>query len=123
MPARRVQSHPYAIENNGRIALMRGPLVYCIEAADNPGIDPRDVIVPANSDIVTVFRADVLSGVTQLEFLARLAPPDPSWANRLYRTACDQHTQTARPIRLTAIPYYAWANRAPGAMQVWLKSE
>ena len=123
MPARRVQSHPYAIENNGRIALMRGPLVYCTEATDNPGMDPRDVIVPANSDIATVFRADVLNGITQLEFPARLAPPDPSWANRLYRTARDQHTQTARPIRLTAIPYYAWANRAPGAMQVWLKSE
>ncbi len=123
MPVRREQAHPYAIENNDRIALMRGPLVYCIEAADNPGMDPRDVVVPANPDIAAIFRADVLNGVTQLEFPTRLAAPDPGWANRLYRTAREQHAQTARPTHLTAIPYYAWANRPPGAMQVWLKSE
>jgi DUF1680 family protein len=123
MPARRVQSHPYAIENKDRIALTRGPLVYCIEGADNPEIDPRDVIVPAKADITALYRADVLNGVTQLEIPARLVPPDSSWANCLYRTARAQDVQTARSTRLTAIPYYAWANRAPGPMRVWLKSE
>ncbi|MBI5305470.1 MAG: glycoside hydrolase family 127 protein [Chloroflexi bacterium] len=123
MPARRVQSHPYAIENKDHIALTRGPLVYCIEGADNPGIDLRDVVVSAKADITATFRAVVLNGVTQLEFPARLAPPDPGWTNRLHRTARDEQAQPSRSIRVTAIPYYAWANRAPGAMRVWLKSE
>ena len=59
----------------------------------------------------------VLHGQTEI------APPDDGWENRLYRTL-DPRLEKPRgqSVELTAIPYYAWANREPGPMQVWLRT-
>jgi len=123
MPVRRVQSHPYVAENLGRVALMRGPLVYCLEAVDHPGVDLRDLGLPAGSPLRAAYRADVLGGVVVLSGSARATPPDSEWEQRLYRPVDHPVRSTpASAIPLTAIPYYAWANRAPGRMQVWLRS-
>ena len=46
MPVRKIRSHPYVLEDSGQVALMRGPLVYCVEAADYPGLDVRDLALP-----------------------------------------------------------------------------
>ena len=124
MPVRRVECHPYVAENTGRIALMRGPILYCVEQVDNPGVDVRDIVLPVESDFFTERHPDLLGGVTILRTRAEVIPPQVGWRDRLYRT---ERPRTDGPrgtdaTRITAVPYYAWANREPGAMQVWLRS-
>jgi hypothetical protein len=124
MPVRRVESHPYVAGNSGRVALLRGPLLYCVEGADNPDLDPRDVCLSAGSTFASEYRPDLLGGVVALRGPARALPPDAAWEGRLYRpTRSQPASPEGRLIEVTAIPYYAWANREPGPMQVWLRSE
>lgn len=123
MLARRIESHPYALENTGRVALMRGPLVYCVEQADQPGLDPRDLAVPANAGIRAEYREDLLNGVSVLRFRGAARAPEAEWSGKLYRTAQKPKPSAGKPVEVTAIPYYAWANREPSRMQVWLKRE
>jgi uncharacterized protein len=123
MPARLVECHPYVDENSGQVAIMRGPLLYCVEGVDNPGFDPRDVVLPADADLSVQFRPDLLGGVAVLSVRAEAAAPDESWEGRLYRTRRDRgEGRRADAVELTAVPYYGWANREPGAMRVWLRS-
>ncbi len=123
MLVRRVEAHPHVTENTGRVALMRGPLLYCLEQADNPEIDLRDLVLPAGEDFLDRFRPELLGGVSVLEGRARTDAPDKEWDGRLYRTARTiADGENGNAVRITAVPYYAWANREPGAMQVWLWS-
>ncbi len=122
MPPCRLASHPYALENSGRIALMRGPLLYCVEGADHPGVDLRDLTLPRTAELQSTPRADLLGGVVTLAAEGRIQPPDPTWAGRLYRPVGEGGRRPrSRRTTITAIPYYAWANRQPGQLQVWLK--
>ena len=118
LPVRALSSHPYVTNNRDRVAVLRGPLVYCIEAADHPGVDPWDIILPARVAWRVAREPDLLGGVTVLrtEALARI---DDGWDGRLYRPF-DAHPPATARVPLTAIPYYAWANREAGPMQVWL---
>lgn len=124
MPVRRVESHPYVLENAGRVALMRGPLLYCVEGVDAPGADLRDLVLPAAADIAPEARSDLLGGIIALRAKGARQPPGDDWVGRLYRSA---NGVPARPqpeqAEIFAIPYYAWANRGPGPMQVWLRAE
>ncbi len=123
MPARRVACHPYVAENAGRAALMRGPLLYCLEQADNPGFDLRDVVLPATVELQASFCPDLLGGVVALRGQAEIVPPDAGWEGRLYRTvSLEPKDSQGRQVEVIAIPYYAWANREPGQMRVWLRS-
>jgi DUF1680 family protein len=122
MPPRRVQSHPHALENTSRIALMRGPLLYCAESADHPGVDLRDLILPGAAELSAEERTDLLGGVVTLGATGWPQPPDPKWATRLYGTAHRLRRQTrGKKVQIVAVPYYAWANRGVGQMQVWLR--
>ena len=121
MSVRRVECHPYAFGNAGRVALMRGPLLYCVEQIDNPGLDLRDLVLPDEVSIAVEHKPDLLNGVTVLRAKAEAVPAE-GWPDRLYRTAGDDGPQSERrTVALTAVPYYAWANREPGPMQVWLR--
>jgi DUF1680 family protein len=124
MPVRQVESHPYVAENLGRVALLRGPVLYCVEGADNPGLDPRDLYLPAGATFAIDHHPDLLGGVVALRGPARALPPGAAWEDHLYRPARHQPASPeGRPIEVIAIPYYAWANRGPEPMQVWLRSE
>jgi DUF1680 family protein len=124
MPIRRVECHPYVAGNSGRVALLRGPLLYCVEGVDNPGLDLRDLALPAGATFAAEHCPDLLGGVVVLRAPAHALPPDNAWEGLLYRTT---HPRVALPesrsVNVTAIPYYAWANRDPGPMQVWLRSD
>ena len=105
----------------GRVALKRGPIVYCLEGVDHDGIildriaiDPTQV--SANGWRVEQ-RADVLGGVNVLRGTAQVIDDD-GWEGMLYRRT----EPLSKPIEVTAIPYYAWDNRAPGEMRVWLRA-
>jgi DUF1680 family protein len=125
MPVQRVECHPYAAENAGRVALRRGPILYCVEGADNPDVDPRDVVLSAGGEWLAAFEPDLLGGMMTLRGPAAVVAPGEGWEGRLYRGAVQAGgtTGTQARIDLTAIPYYAWANRQPGPMQVWLRME
>jgi DUF1680 family protein len=122
MPVRRVVSHPFVEENAGRIALARGPLLYCLEAADHPGIDPREVVLPDDAALAAEKRPDLLQGVVTLVGEGWLQPPRGEWAGRLYGTEDGAAPADSRkPVRITAIPYHLWANREADRMRVWLR--
>ncbi len=120
MPVQRVSTHPYALENSGRVALMRGPLLYCLEQVDHPGVDLRDVILPDSVPLSATYRPHSLNGIEVIEGSAAVAPVEMGWQESLYRTATSTPT-VRRALDIVAIPYFAWANREVGAMQVWLR--
>ena len=122
MPVRCVESHPYVVENAGRVALMRGPLLYCVEQVDNPDMVLNDIELPDQASFRADFRPDLLSGVVAVTADARVNAPSDSWATALYRaTASDLRMENREGVSITAIPYHAWANREPGPMRVWLR--
>ena len=115
MPAERLYAHPNVRMDVGRVALRRGPLIYCVEEADNPGQPVQTLELKRAAPIEAKQRADLFGGVVTLEAPAkRLVPGDAEGA--LYSTT----PPAAKDETLTALPYYLWANREPGSMQVWI---
>jgi uncharacterized protein len=122
MPVRWVECHPYVAENAGRVALMRGPLLYCVEQADNHDVDLRDLVLNGKESTAR-FEPDLLGGVAVLQAEAKSAVPAAEWEDCLYRTVRPrQEERQTHATRIIAIPYYAWANREAGAMRVWLRN-
>jgi DUF1680 family protein len=115
MPAERIYAHPLVKENVGRVALKRGPLVYCVEETDNPGGRVQQLQLPQDASIDVEERRDLFDGIVVLAADARRLT-DAGWDQSLYRTRPPE----AQPARLTAVPYYLWNNREKGSMQVWI---
>ena len=125
MPALKLRSHPYVFEDSGRIALMRGPLVYCVEGADYPGLDMRDLVLPLDAPLRTRERPDLLGGVVLIHGSARVRTPDASWDKQLYRSDVSPTEGGGAEVPFVAVPYYAWAHREPGGnagMEAWLRA-
>ena len=120
MPVRRVEAHPNVEENTGRVALMRGPLLYCVEQTDNPGVTLTQLTLPDDSTISANDRPDLLGGVVTLTGQANVRRPDDAWTGRLYRESGPEATPPVGAVSFTAIPYHAWANREAGPMRVWM---
>jgi DUF1680 family protein len=114
MPVDRLYAHPAATEDNGRFALRRGPVIFCVEEADL-GTEPQRLRLPSQSEIAASFDETLLGGATVLEGDA-LEADASDWRETLYRT----EPPALKPTRFRAIPYHLWANREPGAMVVWL---
>ncbi len=103
----------------GSLAIERGPLVYCLEEEDqDAGVDLLDVRLLPDADLEAVWREDLLGGVVTVTAEGYVADVR-DWDTALYRPALVPET-VARPVKLIAVPYYAWANRTPGAMRVWI---
>ena len=115
MPVDRIYAHPAVSEDGGRVALRRGPVVYCVEETDLGG-EPQRLRLPATSEISARYDAGLLGGAAVLEGTA-LEAEDAGWENALYRTA--PPALKKRPFK--AIPYHLWANREAGAMAIWLQ--
>jgi len=119
MPPRLTEPHPRVDPLRDCLAIERGPLVYCMEAADQAAdIHLADARLSPNTPLRAHWRADVLGGVMTIEAQGQVADVRP-WADRLYGPA-NSSRSPQREATLTAIPYFAWANRAPGPMRVWL---
>jgi DUF1680 family protein len=115
MPAERLYAHPLVRMDVGRVALRRGPLIYCVEEADNPGAPVQTLTLPRSAEVDAEWRDDLFGGVMTLNASAKRLVPgkDPA---ALYSTAPPAEENAA----LVALPYFLWANRAPGSMQVWV---
>ncbi|MCL4202865.1 MAG: glycoside hydrolase family 127 protein [Pirellulaceae bacterium] len=112
-----VEAHPLVEETRNHAAVLRGPMVYCLESADLPaGVRLDDVRLPRQPAWQVRHDADLLRGVTVLQTEARQLPPSsPSPA--LYRPVPAGATGC---VSVRLIPYYAWANRGPSEMTVWI---
>ncbi|QCL77367.1 glycoside hydrolase family 127 protein (plasmid) [Agrobacterium tumefaciens] len=110
-------ANPKVRQDVGRVALMRGPLVYCAEEVDNGG-DLNAIVVPKDlPEARTEILAD-LNGAVAVN-LAVEREGTTSWGSSLYRSAPAQ--RSSADLRL--VPYHLWDNRAPGSMLVWLQAE
>ncbi len=119
MPVERVMPHPDIRQTAGQIALQRGPMVYCLEEADN-GARLANVAIPKESKLRAAFDSDLLGGAAVIEGEALRIEPAQS-SPQLYRHHSRAAYQESR-FTFKAIPYYLWANRAPGEMRVWIRA-
>jgi len=113
-----VRANPLVAENGGKAAVRRGPLIYCLEQPDNPQASVFDLLLESGEDFREEFRPELLGGVVVLKHKGR-AYRTPLAEEPLYRPWRSPAGAT-RPADLTLIPYYAFANRGPAAMRVWL---
>ncbi len=111
MPVRRVISRPEVKANEAKVALERGPIVYCAEWPDNGGA-VSNLVLDDQASLIPEWRADLLGGITVIKGEV---------------TALKQGEKEGEIIKVKqpfiAIPYYAWAHRGPGEMAVWLARE
>ena len=110
MEPRVVKAHHKVEADRGLVAVERGPLVYCAEWPDND-FDLTNMLVNRTPAFETVERPDLLYGLTEIRTDAQVLGYDP--IGRL----------TVSDVKLTLIPYYAWAHRGTGNMKVWLPQE
>ena len=120
MPIEKLASHPHVLENADRVAIKRGPIVYCIEQADNPDFDVWNMVLPPENPLKAEWTPELLNGVTVIQGEALVIETE-NFKNNLYRPVTDISFKT-RKVQFKAIPYYAWANRKPGPMIIWIRS-
>jgi DUF1680 family protein len=116
MPVERMKSHPKVRANAGRAALQRGPVVYCLEEADN-GPDLNQIVLPENSKLKVSMEKRLLGGVPAITGWA-IREDGRSGGNELYGTGGTMTKSTT----IKAIPYSLWANRSEGEMLVWIRT-
>jgi DUF1680 family protein len=107
MSVERVHADPRVKADVGRVALQRGPVVFCLEGVDNRG-HVRNLCLPRESDLTARFDKDLLGGVEVVRGGAQAVSRGKG--ARL----------VTRPVEFQAVPYFAWDNRKPGEMAVWL---
>ncbi|MBQ7868452.1 MAG: glycoside hydrolase family 127 protein [Clostridia bacterium] len=118
MPARVVRANPRVYENAGKAAVMRGPLVYCLEEQDN-GANLHLVRMGADPQFATQWQPELLGGVVTITSCGLRETCDGWDEQTLY--ACERGIEI-RPAELKWIPYYAWANRGANEMRVWIRT-
>ena len=104
MPIRRVYAHANVAADRGRVALMRGPMVYCFEEADNAG-GVAKLVLPKSAKLTAEHRAEMLGGVTVIRGRGLAGG------------------KQRKPVDILAVPYYTWQNRGIGEMAVWLTED
>jgi len=115
MPGERVVTPPAARQVCGRVALKRGPLVYCLESVDN-GADLNDVRLPREARLSAAMDTSLLGGTMVLRATALRTQWERN-AKALYRDTAPRFEKA----KITAIPYALWAHRKPGEMLVWIR--
>jgi len=117
MQVERLYAHPEVREDVGRVALRRGPVIYCTEATDNAA-SLNSLRLPQQTRFEARFEPDLLQGVVSLNAEV-VAETGQDWNGTLYRTQAPRIEKAA----LKAVPYFAWDNREAGEMLVWLRGE
>ena len=108
MPVRRVLAHEKVKDDQGKVALERGPVVYCAEWPDNGG-KVLSLLIPDDAKFESEYRTDLLKGVMVI-----------SGKVLALSRGKNKISVKKKKHKLVAIPYYAWANRGKGEMAVWL---
>ncbi|WP_428329963.1 glycoside hydrolase family 127 protein [Mucilaginibacter sp.] len=111
MDVQRVVANTSLADDNGKVALQRGPIMYCAEWADNNGM-ATNLIVPKGTVFTTTYEPALLNGITVLKAEVKSVNIDEA-----------AQTITTENKTMTAIPYYSWANRGKGEMTVWFPEQ
>ena len=98
------------MEDEGRFALQRGPVVYCVEDKDQSGLNVRHIVSTRSTGFTSRFEPKLLNGVQIIEFTAHTVQIQSNGSVK---------TDRLKSI-IKAIPYCVWANRGPGDMIVWI---
>lgn len=112
MPPERVYADPRIKDDRGHVAIQRGPLVYCFEQVDQKNAGVRRAALPAGGAMTERRVPELLGGVRVIDV------PGVKTAQR--EGAGAYQSGETHPVTLTAVPYFAWANRDPGDMLVWM---
>ena len=99
------------------MTLRRGPLIYCLEQIDQTA-DLDKLVLPMSAKLESRFDPQLLNGVAVITGQGQLMH-SRGWKAQLYRPGASSPSQA---VPITAIPYYAWANRQQGKMTVWIQS-
>ena len=111
MPVRRMRASMHTPNYAGRTAIMRGPLVYCMEEIDNGAELWNLELLPGEAMVEE--RPELLGGVQTIRLPGRRSASGEA----LY----SDEPPTAQEVELTFVPYYAWGNRGRGEMSVWVR--
>jgi hypothetical protein len=125
-----LSANPHVADDEGRVAIQRGPLVYCLEQLDQPtDVDLTDnslaVRMKPGAEFTSEVREDFLGGIVVLHrdgvVTESHSPASKGGPAALYGPYQDQeaNSRNSHTVQLTFIPYYAWANREPSPMEVW----
>ena len=113
MPVEHVEAHPRAADNPGKLAIQRGPLIYCLEQRDQEA-PVTSIALPRDAKLEPLRDTGALGGMVALRGTGFTSAP-AEWGSNLYRFA-----EPPRAVTVTAIPYFAWDNREAGPMEAWI---
>lgn len=119
LDARFIAANPEIRANAGKVAIERGPLVYCLEEMDNGSPLSALSIVP-EADLQSIDDANLPGGAIAIETEGHCAERTSWDPDTPYRPFLN--SQPAEHVKLRAIPYYLWGNRQPGEMSVWIRT-
>ncbi|MBP5358844.1 MAG: glycoside hydrolase family 127 protein [Treponema sp.] len=132
MPVIKMSAHPFVRADNGKIAVMRGPLVYALESIDN-GTGLNRLFLRDDTAFTWQFRTDLLNGVGIVKGKGYRIPdtagrvwqeyPAEDSQAPLYAPYSSDLETKAECVELTWIPYFAWANRGINEMSVWIRQK
>lgn len=118
MPVLRMKANPFVRADIGKVAIQRGPLVYCLEEEDN-GSSLHEIYLPREAELKVDFERETLGGVKVIKASA-LRVLNDEWDTKLYSAEIEEKYS---PADIKFIPYYAWANRSIGEMSVWINEK
>ena len=116
MPVRTVVASPRVTDDRGRVAVERGPLVYCTEWADNGDINPHHLLLPrqAQFDVQSAYSIQNTEGDGKTFYVTAIT------AKAQEASIADDGRLAVKDVAIKLIPYYAWNHRGAGKMDVWL---
>ena len=121
MPIQTLYANPAVRQLEGRVAMQRGPVVYCLEGVDHNGmvldrisVEPEQI----TRSFTVEYKPELLGGVAVIHGTG-CAIEAGGWDETLYRT----QPPAEKEIKITAVPYCVWDNREPGEMRVWLRTK
>lgn len=109
-----IRANPNVREDAGKVAITRGPLVYCLEEADN-GSNLSAISVDT-TQVLKSEKSDICHGCVVVKAQGNRLCTE-QWKSGLYNT----QKLDKKPVELTAVPYYCWNNRGMGEMEVWIR--
>lgn len=118
LPVHVLESHPLVRNNRGKVAIQRGPFVYCIEGEDNG--ENLHLLTLTDTPVAEAVSDDELGDYVQLKGKGKKQVIKDSWENSLYKVREDA---TYEEKEITFIPYHMWANRSVGEMMVWVNAD
>lgn len=114
-----IAAHPAVASDAGTVAIVRDPLVYCLEGVDNDR-PLHQYVLDSEPDFQSAYNPDLLGGVVTISTDVSVPELD-DWDGELYRSVSEASDRSDDDI--TAVPYYAWDNREGGPMRVWVRNE